>query len=188
MHRFALLGFLGLLLAPAALPAQDRVGVFVARGPDEGRDAPDFTLPWANKDTIGTGDEAYALWRDRGKVVVLAFLPRDFTRTDSIELTTFRDRYDDLFGPDPVVLAVSSDPLETRRRFAAHLNLAFRLLSDPDQAVAAKYGSKDTGGIDRRSVYVIGSDGRVRWRDLRFQATDSKAYESLRRAVRAAAH
>src|SRR5512143_1648475 len=141
MQRLALLGLVGLLLAPAALPAQDHQRVFVAGGPDEGRDAPDFTLPWANKDTV---------------------------------------------GPDAVVLAVSADPLETRRRFAAHLNVAFRLLSDPDQAVAAKYGSKDNGGIDRRTVYVIGPDGRVRWRDLRFQATDSKAYEALRRAVRAA--
>jgi peroxiredoxin Q/BCP len=186
MQRFVLLSLLALLFVPAALRAQDRQRVFIAGGPDEGRDAPDFTLPWANKDTVGTDADAYALWRDRGKVVVLAFLPRDFTRTDSIELTTFRDRYDDIFGPDPVVLAVSSDPLETRRRFATHLGVAFRLLSDPDQAVAAKYGSKDTGGIDRRTVYVIGSDGRVRWRDLRFQATDPKAYEALRRAVRAA--
>jgi peroxiredoxin Q/BCP len=188
MHRLALLALLGLVLAPAALRAQDRQGVFVASGPDEGRDAPDFTLPWANKDTVGTDAEAYALWRDRGKVVVLAFLPRDFTRTDSLELVTFRDGYDDIFGPDPVVLAVSSDPLATRRRFATHLNIAFRLLSDPDQAVAAKYGSKDNGGIDRRTVYVIGPDGRVRWRDLRFRATDPKAYEALRHAVRAAGH
>ena len=186
MQRLVLLGLLGLLLAPAALPAQDHQRVFVAGGPDEGRDAPDFTLPWANKDTVGTDAEAYALWRDRGKVVVLAFLPRDFTRTDSVELATFRDRYDDIFGPDAVVLAVSADPLEIRRRFAVRLNVAFRLLSDPDQAVAAKYGSKDNGGIDRRTVYVIGPDGRVRWRDLRFQAADSKAYEALRRAVRAA--
>jgi len=186
MQRFALLSLCGLLLVPAAIHAQDHPQVFVAGGPDVGRDAPDFTLPWANKDTVGTDADAYALWRDRGKVVVLAFLPRDFTRSDSVELTTFRDRYDDIFGPDAVVLAVSSDPLDTRRRFAAHLGVAFRLLSDPDQAVAARYGSKNGGGIDRRTVYVIGSDGRVHWRDLRFQATDPKAYETLRRAVRAA--
>jgi thioredoxin-dependent peroxiredoxin len=186
MQRLVLFSLLLLPAAPAALLAQDRPQVFVARGPDEGRDAPDFTLPWANKDTVGTDTDAYALWRDRGKVVVLAFYPRDFTRTDSLLLATFRDRYDDMFGADAVVLAVSADPIEMHQRFAAHLGIAFRLLSDPDQAVAAKYGSKDTGGINRRTVYVIGPDGRVRWRDLRFQATDPKAYEALRRAVRAA--
>lgn len=174
--------------APSALRAQGGHGpqVFMARGPDEGSDAPDFTLPWANRDTIGTDSEAYALWRDRGKVVVLAFYPRDFTRTDSLQLSAFRDRYEDIFGADVVVVGISADSLPTHRRFATQLGLEFRLLSDPDQAVAAKYGSKDTGGIDRRTVYVIGRDGRVRWRDLRFKPTDPQAYEALRRAVRAA--
>jgi peroxiredoxin Q/BCP len=189
MPRFALAALLGLTLAPVGLGAQDRpthVQVFMARGPDEGQTAPDFTLPWANKDTVGTGEDAYALWRDRGKVVVLVFYPRDFTHTDSLELMTLRDRYDDIFGPDAVVLGVSNDSLETHREFATALALPFRLLSDLDQSVAAKYGSKDTGGRNRRTVYVIGPDGRVRWRDLRFQATDQNAYEVLRRAVRAA--
>lgn len=188
MSRFALIALLALLgFAPAALSAQSHPEVFVARGPDEGQVAPDFTLPWANKDTVGTGEDAYALWRDRGKVVVLAFYPRDFTRSDSLQLSTFRDRYDDMFGPNTVVLGVSNDSLETHREFAERLGLPFRLLSDLDQSVAAKYGSKDKGGRNRRTIYVIGPDGRVRWRDLRFPASDPKAYEVLRRAVRAAA-
>ena len=176
------------LSAPQALNGQSGKPshVFLAGGPDEGSSAPEFTLPWANRDTVGTDQDAYALWRDRGKVVVLAFYPRDFTKTDSLQLSTFRDRYEDLFGPDVVVLGVSGDPIATHRRFATTLGLPFRLLSDPDQAVAAKYGSKDTGGTTRRTVYVIGPDGRVRWRDLRFQPNDSKSYEVLRRAVRAA--
>ncbi len=188
MRRLAGLVFLATLFVPPLLSAQagKNPQVFLAGGPDEGSDAPDFTLPWANQDTIGTGDEAYALWRDRGKVVVLAFYPRDFTKTDSLELSTFRDRHEDIFGADVVVLGVSTDSLPTHRRFAAKLGLPFRLLSDPDQAVADKYGSTGAGGINRRTVYVIGPDGRVRWRDLRFQPNDPKSYEVLRRAVRAA--
>jgi len=188
MHRLAPAALFALLFLPQVLAGQSGKGprVFLDTGPDEGTDAPDFSLPWASSDTVGTDTEAYALWRDRGKVVVLAFYPRDFTKTDSVELGTFRDRYEDLFGADVVVLAVSTDSLATHRRFAAKLGLPFRLLSDPDQALAAKYGSKDTGGIDRRTVYVIGRDGRVRWRELRFQPNNPKAYETLRRAVRAA--
>ncbi len=173
-------------LAPRAAAAQAGYGppIMVVTGPDEGRDATDFTLPWATKDTVGTGPDAYALWRDRGKTVVLAFYPRDFTKSDSIELSTFRDRYDDLFGPDVVVLGISVDPVETHRRFAAKLDLPFRLLSDPDQKVAAKYGSKDPRGFNRRTVYVIGPDGRVVYRDLVFQATGTSSYEALKRAIR----
>jgi len=176
-----------LLCLPGVLTAQGKgPQVFLASGPDVGSDAPDFTLPWASSDTTGLDADAYGLWRDRGKVVVLAFYPRDFTRTDSLQLSTFRDQYQDLFGPDVVVLGVSTDLPDTHRRFAAKLGLTFRLLSDRDQTVAAKYGSKDSGGINRRTIYVIGKDGQVRWRELRFRANDPKAYEALRRAVRAA--
>jgi peroxiredoxin Q/BCP len=98
----------------------------------------------------------------------------------------FRDRYDELFGPEAVVFGVSVDPVDKHQRFAAKLDLPFRLLSDPDQKVAAAYGSKDTGGINRRTVYVIGRDGKVAWRDLHFNANAQASYDELGRAVRAA--
>jgi thioredoxin-dependent peroxiredoxin len=189
MRRLAPLALVPLLLLPPTLAAQGKgPQVYLDTGPDVGADAPDFTLPWASADTTGTDADAYGLWRDRGNVVVLAFYPRDFTRTDSLQLSAFRDRYNEVFGSGVVVLGISIDSPDSHRRFAATLGLPFRLLSDPDQAVAAKYGSKDTGGIDRRTVYVIGPNGLVRWRELRFDPNNSKSYEALRRAVRAARH
>jgi peroxiredoxin Q/BCP len=174
------------LVPPPPLAAQGEAAIYVSSGPEVGRDAPTFTLDWASRDTVGTGPDAYGLWKDRGKVVVLAFYPRDFTRTDSLQLSLFRDRYDQLFGPDVVVLGVSVDSVRTHRRFAAQLALPFRLLSDPGLKVAARYGSKVSGGIARRTVYVIGRDGRVAWRDDRFKPTDKRSLDGLARAVRAA--
>jgi peroxiredoxin Q/BCP len=188
IRRFSLLvACIALIACAPRLPAQDQgVSVSASSGPDVGREAPSFTLDWAGRDTAGTGPDAYSLWRDRGKVVVLAFYPRDFTRTDSLQLSLFRDRYDQLFGPDVVVLGVSVDSIRTHRRFAAALNLPFRLLSDPGLKVAARYGSKDTGGIALRTVYVVGRDGRVAYRDQRFRPTDKRAVDDLAKAVRAA--
>lgn len=177
------------LLSVAASRAEAQgggVSTFVAGGPDIGADAPDFTLAWASKDTTSVDMGGYGPWKDRGKVIVLAFYPRDFTRTDSLQLTNFRDRYEQLFGPEVVVFGVSTDPVDTHRRFAGKLDLPFRLLSDPDQKVAARYGSKDAGGVNRRTVYVIGKDGTVAWRNLAFDANSPKAYEELRQAVRTA--
>ncbi|HEU4587798.1 MAG TPA: redoxin domain-containing protein [Gemmatimonadales bacterium] len=170
---------------PAAAQSEG-VGAYLVRGPDVGFRAPDFTLHWASKDTTSLDFGGYGPFKDRGRVIVLAFYPRDFTRTDSLQLSTFRDRYDELFGPEVVVFGVSVDPVDKHQRFAAKLDLPFRLLSDPDQKVAAAYGSKDTGGINRRTVYVIGRDGRVAWRDLRFNANARASYDELGRAVRAA--
>jgi peroxiredoxin Q/BCP len=184
-----LLAFVVVLIAvarPAAAQAGYTPTAFAIGGPDPGEEAPDFALPWASRDTIG--EQLYTLGRDRGRVVVLAFYPRDFTRSDSIQLTRFRDEYPRLFGDSTTVLGISTDPVDTHQRFAARLNLPFRLLSDAAQTVAASYGSKDRDSRNRRSVYVIGKDGRVIYRDLRFSATDEKAYERLEKAVQRAHH
>jgi thioredoxin-dependent peroxiredoxin len=153
-------------------------------GPDVGRQAPTFRLPWANKDGVGPADQPYDLALDRGKTVVLAFYPRDFTSGSTAEMRTFAEQYDSLFGAEVVVVGISTDPLETHSRFAASLDLPFRLLSDPMQEVARRYASNDRSGYLRRTVYVVGPDGKVQYRNLRFNALDPKHYADLGAAVR----
>jgi thioredoxin-dependent peroxiredoxin len=153
-------------------------------GPDVGRRAPAFRLPWASKDGVGPADQPYDLSLDRGKTVVLAFFPRDFTQGCTAEMRTFAEQYDSLFGPDVTVVGLSTDSLTTHSRFAASLNLPFRLLSDPQQQVAGRYAAKDRSGYMRRVVYVIGPDGKVRYRNMRFNALDPKHYADLAAAVR----
>lgn len=189
MHRYVF-GLAGFLLAvpltgAAAQAANDTPTAVLVGGPREGSKAPDFALPWATKETIGTPDSPYELWRDRGKTVVLAFYPSDFTKGCTAEMQTFADQYDTLFGPDVVVLGVSADPLESHQRFAASLELPFRLLSDPEQKVARKYGSNGESH-PKRTVFVIGPDGRVKYRNLKFNALDPKDYSALGAAVQAA--
>lgn len=153
-------------------------------GPDVGRRAPLFRLPWANKDGVGPADQPYDLSLDRGRTVVLAFFPRDFTSGCTAEMRTFAEQYDSLFGPDVTVVGISTDSLATHTRFAASLNLPFRLLSDPGQEVARRYAAKDRSGYMRRVVYVIGPDGKVRYRNMRFNALDPKHYTDLGAAIR----
>jgi peroxiredoxin Q/BCP len=174
----------------AQTPAKDsssgRPTAVMISGPDVGRRAPPFQLPWANKDGIGPADQPYDLSLDRGKTVVLAFFPRDFTSGCTAEMRTFAEQYDSLFGPEVVVVGISTDSLATHTRFAASLNLPFRLLSDPRQEVARRYAANDRSGYLRRVVYVIGPDGKVRYRNLRFNALDPKHYAELGAAVRRA--
>jgi len=190
MHPYTL-GLAGWLLALpvtgiAAQSADRAATVVLVGGPREGSKAPEFSLPWATKETTGTPDSPYELWRDRGKTVVLAFYPADFTKGCTAELQTFADQYETLFGPDVVVLGISADPPESHQRFAASLDLPFRLLSDPDLKVARKYGSNGEGGRPKRTVFVIGPDGRVKYRNLKFNALDPKDYSALGSAVQAA--
>lgn len=155
-------------------------------GPQVGGRAPEFSLPWANKDGVGPADSPYQLWRDLGKTVVIAFYPRDFTSGSTTQMQAFAEQYDALFGEDVVVVGINTDSLTTHNRFAAKLGLPFRLLSDPDQAIARKYGSKDNSGFPRRTVFVVGPDGRVAYRNMRFETGDPDHYSELGSAVRAA--
>ena len=157
----------------------------LADGPREGDRSPDFSLPWATKDTTG-GAAWFSLSGQRGKIVVVAFYPKDFTPGCTAEMKTFTEQYADLFGEDVVVVGISADSLETHQRFARSLNLPFRLLSDPDQKVARKFGSADRNGYNRRTVYVIDRTGRVSYADVRFGALDPKAYTRLKAAIQAA--
>lgn len=178
-----------LLAGVAPLRAQGEKGpptAVVVGGPEVGRNAPDFTLPWAGRDGIGPAEAPYQLWRDRGKTVVIAFYPRDFTSGCTAEMRTFTDQYDSLFGSDVVVVGISADSLSTHSRFAASLGIPFRLLSDPDQAVARKYGSRDNSGFPKRTVFVVAPDGRVTYRNMKFNALDPNHYAELGSAVRAA--
>jgi peroxiredoxin Q/BCP len=175
------------LAAQDQQPARRTPTAVVVSGPDAGQRAPDFQLPWASKDSIGLVEDDFILRNFRGKTVVLAFYPADFTTGCTAEMKAFTDRYAELFGQgeDVVVVGISADSLETHKRFAESLGLPFKLLSDPDQRVARLYGSKGDSR-PRRTVYVIGRDGEVRYRDMRFGALDPRSYEALKQAVQAA--
>jgi peroxiredoxin Q/BCP len=191
MRSFALIVlFAGLMINVPAASSQEqatpgKVKAVLLGGPDVGRRAPDFSLPWATKDGIGPVEAPYQLASDRGKTVVVAFYPRDFTKGCTAEMRTFAEQYDSLFGPEVVLVAISADSVETHSRFAKSLGLPFRLLSDPDQRVSKQYASKDEGGYNRRTVYVVGPDGRVKFRNMKFNPLDPHDYAELRKAVRA---
>ncbi len=176
------------LSAQASAPATPGVGkptAILVTGPREGDRAPDFSLPYATKDGIGTG-AWFGITPNRGKVIVLAFYPKDFTSGCTAELKTFTERFDDMFGEGVELVGISADSLETHVRFAQSLDMPFRLLSDPDQKVSKQWGSAGDNGYNRRTVFVIDKQGKVVYADRRFGALDPKAYDNLKSAVQGA--
>ncbi|HET9603377.1 MAG TPA: peroxiredoxin [Gemmatimonadales bacterium] len=169
--------------APASAQAKGPPTAVVVSGPDVGQSAPDFRLPWATRDSIGAVDSDFMLKNQRGKTVVLAFYPKDFTSGCTAEMQQFTDRYSEIFGDDVVLVGISVDSVESHQRFAQSIGMPFALLSDPDQVVARRYGSAGNNGYNRRTVYVISPQGRVTYRNMQFGALDPKAYDALKKAV-----
>ena len=150
-----------------------------------GQPAPDFTAAWA--DASGERAAPVKLSDLRGKVVVLAFYPKDRSSGCTAELTRFRDEHATLFGSDVVVLPISVDSVSTHASWAKEMSFPFALVADPSLTVAEQYGSRMTGrNMSSRTVFVIDKAGNVAWRDLRFNALAENAYTALAAAVRQA--
>ena len=187
MHalRSSLIAALALVTLSAAARSQaaTQAGSAVApAGPDVGQAAPDFTAQWA--DGSGARATPVSLSSLRGKVVVVAFYPKDRTSGCTAELTKFRDENAKLFGENVVVLPVSADSIASHVSWASEMKFPFALVSDPELKVADLYGSHAAGRpVASRTVYVIGKDGKVVWREMKFNALNEEAYASLATAV-----
>jgi peroxiredoxin Q/BCP len=153
--------------APSAPPA-----------PEVGQAAPNFSGKVA--DASGVKAKPVSLSDYKGKVVVLAFYPGDRTTGCTAELSKFRDEFASLFGDGVVVLGVSADSLQSHASWASEMKFPFALISDPDLSIAGRYGSSVPGRkFASRTVFVVGKDGTIMYRELKFGALNEEAYKKL---------
>src|SRR5258705_13859717 len=142
--------------------------------------APDFSL----KD--GNGDE-WRLSDQRGKVVVLLFYPGDETPICTRQLCSVRDRWEDYLATGAEVVGISTDSIESHKKFAEHHDLPLRLLSDTDGKASNLYGARSLiPGKVARSVFVIDAQGILRYSDVRplglFRPKDDTTIEAIKAA------
>jgi len=140
---------------------------------DTGEDAPEFTLPNQDGETI-------SLSEFEGQRVVLYFYPRAHTSGCTIEAKEFRDAHDGFRELDAVVLGISNDAVDDLADFREKHDLPFDLLSDEDGAVARQYESYGTvemvgeeHEIAFRNTYVIGPDGTI---EAAFEGVDPSGH------------
>ena len=133
-----------------------------------GRKVDDFVIP-----TTG-GD--FRLSHRRGGNLVVYFYPRDNTPGCTLEGGDFRDLARSFRRAHTAILGISTDTLESHRRFRDKLRLPFELGSDAEHAIASLFGvwkqknmyGRKTMGIER-STFLIDTDGVLRrdWRKVR---------------------
>lgn len=93
--------------------------------------------------------------------VVLYFYPKDETPGCVAEACSFRDRWDEITKLGAIVLGVSSDSLESHRKFKSNRKLPFTLISDESKDIRKAYGATGTL-IPPRITYVIDKSGIIR--------------------------
>jgi len=143
---------------PAASYLGDRLMGFRTKDRvDAGSKAPNFTLPSQSGEMVSLKDFLGK------KPVVLFFYPKDDTPGCTKEACAFRDDYEEFDKLDAKVIGISSDSVDSHRRFAKKHTLPFTLLSDEGGEIRKLYGVRNSFGLfPGRVTYVIDEEGMVR--------------------------
>lgn len=96
--------------------------------------------------------------------VVIFFYPKDGTPGCTTEVCSFRDSSAELAAAGAQVFGISSDSVESHRKFAEKHQLAYSLLADVGGKVRDAFGVPRglLGLLDGRVTYVLDSGGVVR--------------------------
>ena len=143
---------------------------------DVGDRAPDFELS-----TTGGGTTRLADFR--GRWLVLAFYPGDFTPVCTRQFCSYRDAADRLDELDAQVIGVSPQTIDSHERFRAKYGLTVPLLADPERKAIRAYGVLGPGGIVRRSIFIVDPEGIVRYRQVALLGLGYQDVEDLKRSL-----
>ncbi len=164
-----------LLLGTAAAQTYDVLRV--------GDAAPDFSLPYATKDSIGASDLQLSKLIGRSPIV-LAFYPADWSGGCTKEVCTFRDNFSSLADLHAQVIGISGDYEYAHHQWAKEQNLPFILASDHKHDVAKTYNSyNEPAGYNKRTVYVIDKAGKIAYIDQSYSVKDMTSFDHLREAI-----
>lgn len=149
-----------------------------------GDPAPDFSLPYATKDSIPSSDLQLSDFIGRGNII-LAFYPADWSGGCTKEMCTMRDNFGSLSDLGALVFGISGDYVYSHKEWASLLNLQFPLLSDHAHSVAKMFGSfNQETGYNKRMIYVIGKNGRFTYIDRAYKANLPDSFNNLQEALK----
>jgi len=126
-----------------------------------GQKAPDFTV-------LNDEGQKVKLSDFKGKKVVLYFYPKDDTPGCTKEACAFRDGIDEIKSRGAVVIGVSTDSVDSHKKFKSKFDLNFPLLADTDKKIVEAYSTwkeksmygKKYMGIER-TTFVIDEHGKI---------------------------
>jgi peroxiredoxin len=124
-----------------------------------GTNAPDFSLP-------STPDQRVSLSEFRGRPVILAFYPADWSPVCGDQLALYNELREEFAKSDASLVGISVDGPWCHIAFAKDRGFRLTLLADfePKGEVARRYGVyRDKEGVTERALFVIDREGVIRW-------------------------
>ena len=124
-----------------------------------GTRAPDFTLR-------STPDQSVSLSEFRGRPVVLAFYPADWSPVCGDQMALYNEILDEFQEFQAELVGISVDGAWCHAAFVKDRHLHFPLLADfhPKGAVAKSYRAyREDEGVSERALFVIDRKGVIFW-------------------------
>ena len=149
---------------------------------ETGQQAPDFVLHDTEKNKVSLTDQ-------KGKNVLLLFFPMAFTGVCTKELCSVRDNINIYNNANAQVFGISVDSPFTLAKYKEEQGLNFPLLSDFNKEVSEAYGALYDAfigwmrGVSKRSAFIIGKDGIVRYAEVLEKAADLPDFEAIQRTL-----
>lgn len=125
----------------------------------KGETAPDFELN-------STPDQTLRLSDLRGRRVILAFYPADWSPVCSDQMALYNETLKLFHHYHAEMIGISVDSKWCHMAFSENRNLHFPLLADfePKGAVSKLYGAyNEKEGTSRRALYVLDEEGVIQW-------------------------
>lgn len=98
-----------------------------------------------------------------GKPMVIYFYPKDNTSGCTKEACKFRDEFDNFKNVNTLIIGISSDSVESHKKFAKKYNLPFILLADTNKKVRKMFTGSNFSLIPKRITFVIDSKGIIQY-------------------------
>jgi peroxiredoxin len=124
-----------------------------------GTTAPDFSLHV-------TPDQKLSLNELRGRPVILAFYPADWSPVCGDQMALYNEILPEFHKAGAEILGISVDGVWCHEAFAKDRHLHFPLLADfePKGAVAKNYGAyRQEDGYCERALFLIDKNGVIAW-------------------------
>jgi peroxiredoxin len=147
-----------------------------------GDPAPDFTAPYATKDSIVSEFRLSSAFGSN--IIILAFYPADWSGGCTKEMCTMRGNFAKLSELGATVYGISGDYVYSHREWAKFHNLQFALISDHDHSIGKQYESFNAvSGMNLRTIFVIDKKGRIAYVDPAYKAGEPASFEALSAAL-----
>lgn len=98
----------------------------------------------------------------RGKKVILYFYVKDQTPGCTMQSINLEEGLEQLKNLNAEVIGISTDSIESHKRFAEKYNLDFPLVADESKEISRLYGVLNERGRAKRVTFVIDENGIIK--------------------------